>query len=88
MQYQANPFIVSASPICKVTVRSTDDDIPFALVILEDGGQMTMHPRDLASDGAPRVGDYWVQESKERSFWLSKELFEHRYSPMQKQKAA
>lgn len=83
MKYRANPVIVDAFRIEKITPAEATVQDPLATYppsLLLDDGNVVTPAWDMLARIKPVVGDYWVVQSDGYIYLNPKEVFERKYS--------
>jgi len=80
MKYIANPVVVDAFKI-KYMQPKFDGGIPLIL----DNDIQVIATNEMISRMIPCVGDYWVIQSDGYTYLNPAEVFERKYSPMEKE---
>lgn len=84
-KYKANPVIVDAFKIAQIKgAAGVPGKTPVYDLILETGEEV-IATSEMTARMEPKVGDYWVIQEDGYVYLNPKDVFEHKYSPIQEQ---
>ena len=86
MEYKANPVIVTAHRIVSIKTRQLGGIKDFDGEVTLDNGETKKLECGMLARYVPVEGDYYVIQSDGYVYLNPKDVFEHKYSPLESEK--